>query len=253
MTAKPDPSLPWPIDYESGVLPIAGHENCLLSAYKCPAGKWTCGWGETSGVTATTKWTKAYADQRFCDSLTERANLVLEACTQEPTPNQLSALVSFAYNYGAWKTSTALKAHNRGDALAAANGIQLVDKFRNPKTGKLEVSGGLRSRRASEAALYLRPNEGSAHEMPQEVASEQRMAKSPTVQTASIGATAGALTLVSQAGETLGPVSAGVSTAKSFWFETLGFGTEFFLPGLVVVICGLVLWRRYGQRLQGVA
>lgn len=253
MTIKPDPALPWPIDYADGVLAIARDEGCRLAAYKCPAGKWTAGWGETDGVTATTRWTQAYADQRFCDSLTERANAVLEVCTVEPTPNQLAALVSFAYNYGAWRNSTALKAHNRGDALACANGLQLVDKFRNPRTGQLEVSPGLRRRRAAEAALYLRPTEGADHQMPQAVAPEPKMATSPTVQTASVGVTAGALGLLSQAGDTLAPVTAGVATAKTFWSDTLGLAAEWFLPALVVIVCGTVLWRRYGQRLQGVA
>lgn len=89
--------------------------------------------------------------------------------------------------------------------------------------------------------------------MPQAVATEPKMATSPTVQTASVGMTAGALGLLSQAGDTLAPVTAGVATAKTFWADTLGLAAEGFLPALVIIVCGTVLWRRYGQRLQGVA
>ena len=249
---KPDPTLNWPIDYERGVCAIAEDEACRLAAYQCIAGRWTCGWGETAGVTPSTKWTQQYADQRFCDSLTERTQLVLAACTIEPTPNQLAALVSFAYNYGGWKTSTALKAHNRGDTLACANALQLVDKFRNPATGQLEVAPGLRKRRAREAALYLTPSEG-LHSMPQAVEPEPKMAASPTMQTSAVTAGVGGLALISQAKDTLGPVSETVSTAKTFATETLGIPADWFLPGLMLVLGGVVLWRRYGQRSQGVA
>ena len=249
---RPDPALPWPIDYDTGVLMVADEEACRLAAYRCIAGKWTCGWGETDGVTPSTRWTQAYADQRFCDSLTERTQAVKAACTIEPSPNQLSALVSFAYNYGGWRTSTALKAHNRGDPLAAANGLQLVDKFTNPATGKLEVSTDLRARRAREAALYLRATE-RVPAMPQAVAPEPAMSASPTVQLSGAGAGVGALALVSQAKDQLGPVGEAVGTAKSLAVETLGLPADWFLPGLLLTVGGVVLWRRFGQRKDGVA
>ena len=42
----PNPSLAWPI-VMAGVALIAQAETCRLKAYRCPAGVWTCGWGET--------------------------------------------------------------------------------------------------------------------------------------------------------------------------------------------------------------
>lgn len=257
MMRLPDPSLPWPIDYQAGVVPIATDEQgpgggCALAAYLCPAGKWTCGWGETDGVTPSTRWTEAYADQRLCDGLTERVNLVKAACTIEPTPNQLAALVSFAYNYGAWRSSSALKAHNRGDAQACANAMHLVDEFTDPVTKKRVVSRGLQARRAREAALYLKPTEG-AHAMPQEVAPEPHIAASPTVQTSTAAAGVGVLALVSQAGDAIGPVNSTVTAVKGFAVDTLGIPKDYFLPALLIVIGLVVLWRRFGQRAQGVA
>jgi lysozyme len=242
--------LPWPISYE-GVQAIGEDEGCKLAAYLCPAGKWTCGWGETEGVTPSTRWTQEYADQRFCDSLTTRAAAVRAACTVEPTPNQLAALVSFAYNYGGWKTSTALKAHNRGDYLAAANGLQLVDKFTNPRTGQLEVSPGLRGRRAREAALYLKPSEG-AHDMPQAVADQPAVVASPTVQAGATTAGAGALALVSDLHEKLGPVGEALQWAKGLLAD-LGIPADAVLPALVLGLGAVVVWRRYGQRQDGIA
>lgn len=251
----PDPTLPWPIDYTTGVLPIATdeqgpHGGVALAAYQCCAGRWTCGWGETDGVTPNTRWTQAYADQRLCDSLAERTRAVQAACTVEPTPHQLAALVSFAYNYKGWRTSSALKAHNRGDALAAANALQLVDKYTNPRTGKLEVAAGLRKRRAREAALYLTPCEG-AHAMPQAVQPETSLAASPTAQAGAVTAGAGALSLLSQTGDQVQAVSGTVQQVKALATDTLGIPASWVLPGLLIAVGAVVLYYRAKQRREG--
>jgi GH24 family phage-related lysozyme (muramidase) len=249
---KPNPALSWPIDYESGVLQIAEDEGCKLKAYRCIAGKWTCGWGETDGVTPTTVWTQEYADQRFCDSIAERVAAVKAACIVEPTPNQLAALTSFAYNYGGWRSSTALKAHNRGDYLAAANAMQSVDKFRNPATGKLEVSEGLRARRAREAALYLKSGEG-AHPMPQAVEPEQPPVASTRVQAGTVAAGAGVLGALGEAKDALGPVGDTVGAAKGFLADTLGLPTQY-VPYALLIGLGLFLAYHFlRQRREGVA
>lgn len=249
---QPDPKLPWPIDYADGVLPIAADESCKLKAYKCIAGKWTCGFGETEGVGPNTVWTQDYADQRFCDSLTERAQAVKAACSVEPTAHQLSALVSLAYNIGmeALAKSTVLRAHNRGDHLAASRAFSLFDKFRNPATGKLEVSHGLAARRAREAALYLKPAE-NGYPMPQAVAPQSAVAASPIAQGGAATVGAGVLATLGAAGDQLGTVSTTVKSAKDFATDTLGIPADWFLPGLLVAVGAYVLWHRAQQRLQG--
>lgn len=245
----PDPSLAWPLPYQDGVVPIANDEDCKLKAYRnFPREPWTCGWGETEGVTPSTAWTQEYADQRFCDSLTERVTAVREACKIEPTPNQLAALVRFAYNYGGWRTSSVLKAHNRGDFMAAATAFGLVVNVRD-KDGKLVENAGLKARRAREAAQYLKPSEG-AHVMPQAPAPEKPMAASPTVQWSTIGAGAA---VIKAASESIDAVKAPLESVRSFAHDWLGVPTEWVPWVLLAVIGGTVLWRRFKQRRDGLA
>lgn len=45
---------------------IMGFEGCRLIAYKCPAGIWTIGWGETLGVKEGDIWTQDQADSGGC-------------------------------------------------------------------------------------------------------------------------------------------------------------------------------------------
>lgn len=252
MRTKPDPLLPWPIDYEAGVLEIAASEGCRLKAYRCPAGKWTCGWGETDGVGPTTVWTQAYADQRLCDSLQTWTAAVRDMCTVEPTAYQLAALVSLAYNIGleGLRKSTALRCHNRGDFLAASRAFGLWNKHRDPATGQLVESAGLTARRARESALYLRPAE-LGEPMPQAVAAESTLAGSPIAQGGAATAGAGLVGLITAAGDQLGAVTPTIQTAKAFATDTLGIPPDWFLPGLLLAVGALVLWQRAKQRGQG--
>lgn len=250
MIVKPDPSLPWPIDYDDGVLPIASDEGCRLKAYQCQAGVWSVGWGETDDVGPNTVWTQEYADQRFCQALTVRTSAVRAACIIEPNPNQLAALVSLAYNFGGWRNSTALKAHNRGDFAAAARAFGLINKYTDPKTGKLTVSNGLTARRARESALYLRPTD-EAHDMPQAVEPESSVAKGPIGASGlAVGGT-GMLSLLGEAKEKLGVVGDALGGARSFLADTLGVPTGFVVPAIVVVCGAAIVWWRIKQRTGG--
>lgn len=253
MSPRPNAGLPWPIGYDTGVVPIAQDEGCRLKAYRCIAGRWTCGWGETDGVGPNTQWTQDYADERFCESLTERTGKVRDLCQVEPTRHQLSALVSLSYNIGieGLAGSTVLRAHNRGDHAAAARAFALWNKFRNPATGRLEVSNGLTARRAREAALYLREDDAPQLAMPQAVAGESSLTTSPIAQGGAVTAGAGVLTVVSQAGDQLGTVGASVKAAKAFATETLGLPSDWFLPALLFGVGALILWHRSKQRGQG--
>jgi lysozyme len=243
-------SINWPIDYEDGVIPISEDEGCRLKSYLCPAGKWSCGWGETDGVGPNTRWTQEYADQRFCDSLTERANAVLAACIVEPTAHQLSALVSFAYNYGGWVTSSVMKAHNRADFLSASRAFGLVNQYTDPQTKQRKVSSGLTARRAREAALYLKTADGQMS-MPQEVAPQTTIASSPIAASGVVAAGTGVISFVAQAGETFGTVNTTLKHAKTMITETLGIPDGWFLPIAMVAAGCIAVWYRLKQRIQG--
>ncbi len=189
----PDHNLPWPIDIEAVRL-IAEFEGCKLQAYRCPAGKWTCGWGETDGVGPDTVWTQEYADQRFCDSLTDFTEKVRDKLTREASASQLGAMVSLAYNVGvaAFARSTVLKAHNSGDFEAASRAFGLWNKAR--VNGALTELKGLTRRRAAESSLYLRDE--SQDRMPQAVEGESNLSKSPIQQSGVVTAATGVGTVM---------------------------------------------------------
>jgi len=261
MQRWPDPALPWPIPYEA-VRAMAEEEQgpgggVALRAYRCPAGVWTCGWGETEGVHSGTQWGKSFADARLCDSLTERAAAAQGMCTVTPSPNQLAALVRLSYNIGvgALARSSVLKAHNRADFAAAARAFALWNKARNPRTGQLEVMRGLVARRAAEAALYLRPEAIDApSRMPQAVAPEPTLAASPTMGGGATLVTAGGtMAVLADAGTQVGQAKGTLDTFKAFALETLGIPPGWWLPGMLLAIGALVMYRRYRQRQQGVA
>lgn len=247
----PDPNLPWPICMAAVAL-IAEAERCRLKAYRCPAGVWTCGWGETADVTPTTAWAQDWADRRFCESLTLRTEQVKAMCTEHPSTDQLGALVSLSYNIGCkgLAGSTVLKAHNRGDFEAAARAFSLWNKAR--VNGTLRVLNGLTARRAAEAALYLRPDADEPKQaMPQAVAPESSLAASPIAQSGAATAGAGVLALLSQTGDQVQAVSGTATTVKSFAADTLGIPAPFVLPGALVLLGAVVVWQRLKQRACG--
>ena len=236
----PDPSLKWPICM-AGVALIADAESCRLRAYRCPAGVWTIGWGETEGVQPGMVWTQQQADQTLCTELMIFAGKVAAQLNEPAEPNQLAALVSLAYNIGmrAFSKSTVLKTHNRGDFLAAAQAFDLWTRAK--VRGVSTVLPGLVARRKAEAALYLKPEDDApVLPMPQTFAPQPSMATSPTVLAGSVTAAGGALTIIGQVGDTLGPVKASVDTAKSFAADTLGIPTGYVLPGMALVLGGVV-------------
>jgi lysozyme len=231
---------------------IAEAEGFSRKAYRCPAGVWTCGFGETAGVTPATVWTDAECDQRLCESLTTRAVQIRALLSEHANDNQLGAMVSLAYNIGmgAFAKSTVLKAHNRGDFSAAARAFSLWNKA--TVAGALVVLAGLTARRAAEAALYLKPDpDAPAMPMVQAVQAESPLAASPIAQSGAVTAGAGALGLLSQAGDQVGAVGATVQQAKTIATDTLGLPADWFLPALLVAVGGIVLVQRYRQRAGG--
>lgn len=256
MKPLPDPNLPWPIAM-AGVYEIANSEGLRLKAYKCFAGKWTCGWGETDGVGPTTRWTKEYADGRFCDSLAERTEAARALCTRAPTENELAAFVSLTYNIGieGFRKSTVLRQHNAGNSQAAARAFALWNKARNANSGQLEVVPGLTSRRAREAALYLTPDDPEIPvAMPQEVEPESSLARSPingsAAATVGIGAVTGAGSVVEQLQEASG-VAAALKGAAQQAADFVGLPPAALLALALIVIGLAVMRQRAKQRSEG--
>ena len=94
---------------------ITEFEGFSNTAYRCPAGKWTCGIGHTSGVTATTTCTRKEAEQWLKEDLAP-VEAYVNTIEQVRTQGQYDALVDFAYNLGLGnlKSSTLLRKIKEG-------------------------------------------------------------------------------------------------------------------------------------------
>lgn len=236
----PDQNLPWPIAM-AAVAELADSEGLRLKAYRCPAGVWTIGWGETDGVRPGDMCTKEEADRWLFEDVTERAKAVQRMCTVEPSENELGAMVSLAYNIGleGLRKSTVLRQHNAGNRQAAARAFGLWNKARNPRTGQLEVLDGLTARRARESALYLTPDDpADAGTMPQAVVAESSLARSPINAGGAAAIGMGGLTAVTQLADQVQEASGVLATVKASAAQVADF---IGLPPGVLLALGLVV------------
>ncbi|MCT8350166.1 lysozyme [Photorhabdus temperata] len=136
---------------EKGLKALKGYEGCNLTAYRCPAGVWTIGYGHTRGVKPGDVVTEQQAEQFLLDDLAP-VYLTIEANVKVPlTQGQLDALCSFIFNCGtgAFVRSTLLKKLNAGDYRGA------VGQFMEWNKAGGRVLPGLDARRASERTMFL--------------------------------------------------------------------------------------------------
>ncbi|MGE4264247.1 MAG: lysozyme [Desulfovibrio sp.] len=137
-------------------------EGLRLRAYRCPAGKWTIGYGDTGpNVRPGLTITEAEAEERLARRLAEEFEPGVEQLlTVEVTGNQFSALVSFAYNTGlqALAESTLLRKLNAGDYAGAAAEFPRWNKKRD-EAGRMVPVPGLTTRRAAERELFCTPDD----------------------------------------------------------------------------------------------
>lgn len=130
---------------------ISEQEGFSATPYKCPADKWTIGFGHVAGVTADTP---AITREEALDLLAEDIELAQSAVDKYVTvplsDNQNTALVSFTYNVGigAFKDSTLLKLLNAGDYMGATRQFHVWNHIGS------QVSDGLTKRRLAEAEIF---------------------------------------------------------------------------------------------------
>lgn len=249
----PDPSLPWPLPMAAVAL-IAEAEGLRLKAYRCPAGIWTIGWGETQGVKPGDTCTQEQADRWLLEDLTDRTAAVRALCTVPPSPAELGAMVSLAYNIGVdgLRRSTVLRQHNAGNRQAAARAFALWNKARSPANGELAELPGLTARRARETALYLTDDEPEAPtRMPQAVEAESSPMRGPMGKAAAVIVGAPVVEMASQASEGFAVLKPAVTAAREFVASTLGVPTQWVVPVLLVIAGVLVLRWRLKQRSEG--
>lgn len=130
---------------KKGIDLIKSFEGCRLTAYKCPAGVWTIGYGHTAGVKSGQIITQEQADAYLASDL-EKYERYVEETGLQLNQNQFDALVSFAYNCGNGNLKTLIR--NRSlEQIAEA--LLLYNKA----NGK--VLSGLTRRRKAERNLFL--------------------------------------------------------------------------------------------------
>lgn len=158
---------------DAAVAIIKEEEGMRLSAYLCPAGVWTIGYGHTGDVKLGDK----LKSEHVADTILREIDIPLSeaiverAVKRKLNGNQFSALVSFVFNVGAGRK---LGAHGPDDlgrdgfvTLATGRPSRLLEcvnvgafKAAAAEFGKWVHSGGkvlpgLVRRRQREAALFL--------------------------------------------------------------------------------------------------
>lgn len=132
----------------NGLAIIKKYEGCKLTAYKCPAGVWTIGYGHTAGVEKGMVITQAKADAYLkadCAKFEKAVNKYYSK--YKFNQNQFDALVSFTYNCGAGNLNKLL---NYGERSIS----KISDKITSYNKANGKVLNGLVKRRAEEKALF---------------------------------------------------------------------------------------------------
>lgn len=136
---------------KNGLELIKAHEGLRLTAYTCPAGVWTIGYGHTSTARQGMTIMRARADQLLALDVVNAENEV-NSLPVQLNQNQFDALVSLVFNIGNgnFRRSTARRlilANPNDRAIAPA--IELWNKANG------DVLPGLVRRRKEEAELYF--------------------------------------------------------------------------------------------------
>ena len=129
---------------------IKEFEGYSNTAYKCAAGVWTCGYGHTKGVNATTRCTRGEAERWLKEDLAP-VEAYLNTISEVNTQGKFDALLSFTYNLGLGnlKSSTLLRKIKAG---ASTEDIQ--EQFRRWVYAGGKVLKGLVRRREWEAQRW---------------------------------------------------------------------------------------------------
>lgn len=133
---------------------IKRYESLRLEAYKCPAGKWTIGWGHTHKVTEGQVIDEHTAEMMFLSDLNEAQMIVKRHIVVPLNQHQYDALVSLTFNIGEGhlEHSTLKKKLNAADYDAVPDQIKRWKYI--TVDGVLVESNGLLRRRFLEAQMW---------------------------------------------------------------------------------------------------
>lgn len=230
---------------------IKPFEGCKLTAYCCPAGVLTIGWGHTSsaGAPEVAKGmtiTQNQADTILAADLVRYEQAVTEMVQQPLTQRQFDVLVDFAYNAGVGnlRSSTLLKKVNAADFDAVPAELMKWTK------GNGKVLPGLVRRRQAEIAWW---NEDADH-----VESEQRAEPDPIPARTMAQSKQGNAAIITASLGSLGAVKEAVQQAQDAadtanQLVGLLHNPNFLIMAAVVGLGGAIwYWRKQNMERDGV-
>jgi lysozyme len=146
---------------KAGLNLIKSFEGLFLTAYYCPAGVLTIGYGHTNmdgvepRVVKGLKITEEQALDILRRSLVGYENAVKRLVKVRLTQSEFDALVSFAYNcgIGALQKSTLLRKLNKGDYDCVPSELMKYT-MATTKKGRVQLAGLVRRRKA-EGAMWI--------------------------------------------------------------------------------------------------
>lgn len=134
---------------QRGINLIKEFEGLRLTAYRCPAGVYTIGYGHTRGVKRGMKITEEEASAFLtADLLNSEKAVERYGSVYHWNQNEFDALVSFTFNCGATNLRALLRNGRR-------NRSQIVATLPLYRKAGGKVLKGLERRRAAEKALFL--------------------------------------------------------------------------------------------------
>lgn len=149
---------------------IKSFEGCRLSAYKCPAGVWTIGYGRTNGVYEGMTITQEQADNMLREDVKYYADAVDRYNSRfNFTQEEFDALTSFTYNCGVGSLQAVMsccntkqeiseecKLYNKGGGVVLAGLVR-----RREEEYKLFMSGSINNNQANNTDGYSYAEKGT--------------------------------------------------------------------------------------------
>jgi lysozyme len=231
-------------------------EGCKLTAYRCPAGICTIGYGHTSAagnpeVTDGMTIKQSEADEILKRDLVKYEKDVAEMVKQPLSQHQFDVLVDFAYNagVGALKSSTLLKKVNAGDFDAVPAELMKWTKGKIPGKG-LQVLPGLLRRRQAESAWWVAdaPHDEQEQRIEPDPIPARTMVESKqgnaALLTAGIGGLGAAKEVAAQAQDASDTANQLVGLLSNTNFLTLS--------AIVLLAAGIWYWRKQHMEEHGV-
>lgn len=183
----------------------------------------TCGYGTTKGVRMGMVWTEEYATQRMMEDLAEAAAFVDQIVKVPINENERGALILFTNNCGPGNLKNLAKRLNKGKRAETAQAFHLYNKAQGI------VLGGLVSRRAREAALFLKPIEAPVEPaMPQTVEPPPTVS-APVVASGTVAAAGVGTGAVTAFGVPMPPLDTVIATAQSPLFLQIAAAAAVYL------------------------